>query len=513
MAPAAVHGSGAFDVTFSAVNPVADITPACTPTLPLFSLDHYRVVLDDDAAPTSVTDGKVYDYGSTAGTKYALVHRAERTFYGKVFACDNADCTDVWGDDACESVATNSDVDSDTTDEEVWLFQDVANATDMDHFVADNADGCGAASAFFFPVTGSSDYTDEDKLVVYCSDGSGQIKRMLSTNSGWESDGYNYPHDVASPDSPAWAAAPAVVTQSMTETGACVADECKEFDKVDHPWAVPATDGTDYFVRLFAQNNGANDFKHVVMVDSGDDQGTDFELTVSTPSYTCATTGTECDWPSVADVVIAADSTAGTGYLFSALHGRLAWDQIADEATDDGALDVSTSGDEPFMVVSAKPNTTTCSAYAPGTSDPDVLMAEWDASSQLWEVSKSSSPTCADDWAAADCHDPAVTALPGDEFKMYAVQWEGSTHLIHIFYFDGTDWETETSTPIFKLEDGDVISPECLANPATVARVDDGTPYEGMFVSGSSVGDYDGAECPNGEDMPQLALYFAILTN
>ncbi len=189
------------------------------------------------------------------------------------------------------------------------------------------------------------------------------------------------------------------------------------------------------------------------------------------------------------------------------------WDQLADEATDDGALDVSTTGDEPLLVDSAKINATTCSSVALGGSDPDILVAEWDASSQAFTISADATTGCADDWAAGDYHDPAVTALPQDEFKMYVVEWDGTSHEIHTFYYDGTDWESDTATPKFELEDGTVISHKCLANPATVARIDGGSPYEGMFISGSTSGSYDGATCPSTGDMPKLALYFAILSN
>ena len=257
-------------------------------------------------------------------------------------------------------------------------------------------------------------------------------------------------------------------------------------------------------------------YNHVVSVDSVDDEGTDFGLACSGEcTYDCDTTGELCQWPGVGSVAIAAKGTAGTFQLNNALHGRLVWDYIADALTDDGALDVSTTGDEPMMVVSSELHPITCSSYTLGDSDEDdVLVAERDASGQAWLISNSGANSCADDWTGEDQHDPAVTPLQDDAFKMYAVEWDTSTHEVVITYYDGTDWETDTATPKFELEDGTVISHKCLTNPATIVRNESGTIYEGMFIDGYADDAYpDGADCPAGEALPQKGIFFAILTN
>ena len=139
--------SKGFAIGFVAVSPSQDEDDTIPPCTSDFTLDHYRVVLNDDHQPTTPTDGKVFKRSTALGFD-ALVHRSQREFYGRIYACDDVACDDVWGDDSCETLNDPDDLAQDTTEQEVWLFEGVSDDGDTTSRVTTEQ---GAPAVFFFP--------------------------------------------------------------------------------------------------------------------------------------------------------------------------------------------------------------------------------------------------------------------------------------------------------------------------------------------------------------------------
>ncbi len=455
-----------------------------------FSLQKYRIVLNDAGTPTSPTDGIQFDAPAVNTSRNTFVYRADREYYFKIYACDDSGCTDLLGD--AEDSPTN-DTYILSTEPEVWLVTGVTAASTTDYA----QQGPGAASVFFYP----SGWTRDDHLAMYWEDSSNHtIKYKYATTSGWQD--FN---------NATWLAPPVPVAQSETAVD--------DFKYIGHPYALPVNDGVDDVVRLLAQNHpGSGSWfpdNHVVSVDSVDDIGDDFGLY----DLTCNSGNPGvCDWSGVGEVAICADGTAGCSEVDNALHGRWAWEYMVL-----GPPDLSV--DEPMVLFSGEGDDEedgTCQATLPDNDNKnDILLATWDASGQEWVVSLDGSGC--PEALIADYHDPGVVPLPDgatDDFKVYAKAWNAGT--LTTFYV--TDLSSSPTVedcldcqpnPTFKFDDiyDTPLDTDCMANVDVFTYLDGSTPREGMFFDAGSAANYDGAAmtCINGVNTP--AVYFAELIN
>lgn len=454
------HPSGAFTVTFA-----TGVFTNCS----TFTLDHYRTVLKYTGTPTSPTDGIVVD-----GTPplSIFVNRAERTYYAKIYACDNASCTDVFGSGSGEPI-TGATTDSATTLQEVWRLTSVTGPTDSTHFVTDTL-GATSPSSFFYP----SGWSREGQLALYYSAGEDEIYMQYTTAAGWQD--FN---DTTWTDN-------GVVAESYGSG--------TDYDQVSHPTVLPVVlAGPVNRVRMLATNRGSK--KQIVMVDSYDDTGDDFDLTYG--SCWDSTSG-ECDWPSVGSVAMCADGTSTCDYLSHAAHSRWLWDLVA------YGPPVMASEYPEILFMGEESGADGCDAE--GLLNDDIYAATWSGSS----IDVNLSGSCPEDPFVTEDHDPAVTALPGDTFKVYVM--DASTYEVNTHYRqdDGT-WEDATTYPahpLFLLEDDTEITHDCLADLDSFAFLDGSTPREGMFVKVAEDDMlFEGHYCTTGTY--QEAIYFAELEN
>ena len=233
-APHGTRSSAAFALTWSAA-------PLSCGT---FTRAGYRIVLKEGGYPTSPTAGLIFNAVSASTGRDAHVLRAQREYYPKIYACDNAACTDVLGD--AEDAPTNDTALADSTEPEVWVVSSVT-ATSTTVYAQS---GHGAPSTFFYP----AGWTRAGKLAFYWEDSStGHIKMKYATTAGWQD------FNTAS-----WESA---VTVAQSQPG------YTDFDSIGHAWAFPVTDGLNDFVRLMAQNHPDFPYDHIVSVDSTNDLG------------------------------------------------------------------------------------------------------------------------------------------------------------------------------------------------------------------------------------------------
>ena len=266
MVPVSGKESHGFDFNFSGVPTVGAECVA-------FTLHHYRVVLKQGGAPANQYDGIVFD-GSTGAAVRALPHRAGRTYYARLYACDNLACDDVYGDAAGETISTDATMDEqeiDSTEDEEWL---ILGLTQTDYGIPAGGvdDAANDPEAFTIP-TG---WTGAGKVALFAYDHDGtdlSISVALSTATTWS----NY--NVAT-----WADRTLIVGNH---------DSLTSYSAVSHPYVQPTVDGTDKIYRLLAQNQGGTGYNHVVWADSLNNNVFDFDLTDAGDCL--GTTATE--WP------------------------------------------------------------------------------------------------------------------------------------------------------------------------------------------------------------------------
>lgn len=482
MTPAADSESHGFDFTWVVVPTAGDCAS--------FTIDHYRVVLKEGSYPTGPNSGRVFAYGtSAAGT--ALPHRAEREFYARLFACDNADCSDVFGNVAGEGIDTDAADDAreiDTTDPESWAIVGL-NANDGGIASTVVPTTANDPTSFFYPP--GTTHAGTLALYVYRSaSGYQHVVYARNGSSGW--DDFNRS---------TWSV-------YMDEAfGSHTSD--LDYDDVSHPYARPVDNGMDVVVRALAQNQGTSGYWHVDWTDSVDDIGDDFDLTCS--SCCAGASSTECDFPTAeaaspptAGVAVCADSSASCYELKDALHGRWMWDYIADPVPD-------MTSDSPTILFSGSPDGVTCSAVGGGQAD--IYQATWDPVGETWEVLMDGS---CPDAIITDAHDPGIIPLPNGDFKAYVVD---ASHELVIHYYNGVteSWETGTSVVEIYFEgDSTVVDHDCIANVDAFVHVDGG-PLEGMFFYlAPSDGAFEVGYCDQGSDYSGSAysnIYFAELQN
>lgn len=261
-------------------------------------------------------------------------------------------------------------------------------------------------------------------------------------------------------------------TASFSSHIVAVGDKNGSADYVDvsHPYARPITRGATKEVMLLAQN--FNSTAQVVWAESIDSVGDDFGLYCATCCQ--GASSTECDWTRAASGGTAGVALDALDYDFDAMmHGRWMWPYIADPAPDMDA-------DTPSILFSGTPDGSTCPDQ--GTySEGDIYLATWDPVGQAWEPYDSGDTDSCPDAVIVDAHDPGITPLPDDQYKVYVIA-HGQDLVAH--YFNGTSVEAATASPQIMWDDGfgTIISDDCMANVDSFAYVDaGGTPHEGMF--------------------------------
>ena len=475
------HG---FDLSYTGV-PTGPLAP---PDCLGFGIHHYRAVLKQGSAPTDETDGLIFD-GSTGTTLRAMPHRASRSYYVRLFACDDATCTDIFGDGVVESISTVAgldDQDTGTTEDEEWLIDDkLSTQTGLGSTAVD--DLANDVEVLTIP----QGWTGAGKLAIFAfdhDDTERSVSVALSSGTGWT----NY-------NSTTWSGFTNVVGSNST---------LPDYAVVNHPFVIPHDDGTTKRFRMMAQNAGAAGTQHQVWVDSAAGTPQDFDLTL-TGTDCVGTSDYECDWATRVAAGLAGVALESGTVWETNLHGRWVWDYVADGVPD-------LTSDSPLMVFTGQPDGTNCVDV--GDDSSDIYMATWSPGTSTWvPYDGVDSGTCADA-IVPDAHDPAVTPLPAGEFKMYSVNTNDHDIIIH--YYDGTKWESDTATVTVRWDDAaspqTPVDQDCIANVATVARMVSGTGREAMFMYVARKDtDFEEQVCDAGSDFTGAGsrIYAAELQN
>ena len=494
-APDAAYPAGALEVSWG--DPPVSTDPGCAGMT--FTLDHFLILTRDDAWPTGPGDVNARAWAindKKARGARLTVHRAQRTFYAKVYACDDASpgCADHFGADTGEALSdTAANADTAVTAQEIWRL--VGVDADTDDYMFDTP-GFTAPSPFFF----DDDWcpASAGRLAVYYSR-QGRIYRAVesSADTGWR----NYNDQTA-------------ITWDIDPV-AQVHRSDPDFVNVSHPYAAQVLDSAeDVYIQINAQNRtescATSGVCHIVSVRSTDGCGTDFDLGCAD----CCPDGADldtapdsglCDWPGAGEVIIPLDTGVA---LLEAQHGTWVWDYIANPG-----LDLGESQD--MVLLFSGTSVGTC-ATGNGT-----YRADWD-SVDGWHLATDGPPTCPVE-QIDNRHNASAIPLPGGDRKVYVLSYNMATDpYVYTYYWNGTfeEWEDHTAIPRFVLDDADTgateISPECLGGPHVFARIVGGVPYEGAIVQVEEVDPDTASEKPCSGDRvgaPQFAWYFAELQN
>jgi hypothetical protein len=194
-----------------------------------FTFDHSKVCWNRDTAtaPDDPTDAdRCMNLGGPIGLDSAdfFVHWSATQHGLRIYACDQPEgvdaCADHYGEGSGEEVV--DDTGTATTEEEVWVLEDIHNYADASRVVADS--GASAAGAFY-----DSTGTHDDKLGLWWSTNAGgreTIRYYRPNHTGW----HNF-HTLSS-----W-------VYGMS-SGLDVAEEPDtgnggKFRNCTHPWVVP----------------------------------------------------------------------------------------------------------------------------------------------------------------------------------------------------------------------------------------------------------------------------------
>lgn len=440
-----------------------------------FTLDHYQLVIKEGSTPASPTDGEIVT--SNTGSANIRPHRAQRTYYSKLYACDDVSCSDVFGSAGGETITTAlgcSDSCYGTTAQEHWEIwgKDYDDGT----LIATSP----GTSAFFYPTGfGNAGY-----LGFFYNDVV-NIHWKEPTTSGWQ----NF-------NAATWSSAEFVAGSHVSDT---------DYDATTHPYAFPVTvtsgGVTTYETYLLAQNDSTT--RHVVwgIVDDGVSQTVD----ISCASCCYASSAGPCDWPggeSLGYDGVAVDETAWN--MADALHGHWMWNLI-----DDGIPDMTS--DTPSILFTGNLDGSTCAVV--GGAEDDVYEATWDPSTG-WIVRDDDADDCPDP-VITDAHDPGITPLPADSYKIYAMD---SSHDLTTWYMHDDTIEADTATPQIKWGNApqNVVTPDCIADVDTFAFVDGSGPHEGMFLYIAETDEtFQSGTCTSGtrKTFGKQGVYFARLTN
>lgn len=130
MYPQTDHESAAFMFTWQISAPATCTTPNA------FSFDHYEIcTLPGTDAPDTPTDTGVKC--SRVNTRIAswgfnhFIHRSEKEFAARIFACDDSSCTN-WIGDGVVGPSVSNDTTTGETELERWVLEDVEGFDDDD---------------------------------------------------------------------------------------------------------------------------------------------------------------------------------------------------------------------------------------------------------------------------------------------------------------------------------------------------------------------------------------------
>ena len=100
-------------------------------------------------SPTSPTGGTLVTT-TTALTHDDIVHRSSKAYAYAVFACEDASCTEWFGDGTGSDETTSNTTGNDETDPEAWSLTDITGESDVTSVVVDDPAATGP-HAFFYP--------------------------------------------------------------------------------------------------------------------------------------------------------------------------------------------------------------------------------------------------------------------------------------------------------------------------------------------------------------------------
>ena len=433
-----------------------------------FSFDHYLVCrLPGSTAPATPSSSgavcRVNESTISTVTQNDAVHCSLKQYAARIFACQDSGCTEYYGDGSTGSTVSNDD-DDETTEQEIWVLEDITSLSDSDRVIADSM----ASAALFYPTGFDNagklaiwwDYNDGDNHHIAYKRATSTGQLDWNTTTDWTSD-----VDIA--------------------IGTDCTSGCGDFTDPTHPWVVAATDGSNEFIRLFMHTGEFSTTPHVISMDSTDEDGTQFGIECACTADTADTAGCTCtdgcpdealcDYEDEtgdggeAEVAICADGTSSCAELAGARHGRIMWSYL-------GTPIVNFGSHEPAMVFTGELDDDDCPNLI-GDSN-DVFRATWDSTNTEWDVFMNSGCPAAQ-WV--DRHDPGVFPLPGGEYKMYAQSDPISGNKISVIYWDGDSWEDEQNILVHL--DGDTTDQNgCIGNVDVLVWKSGATVVEMMFA-------------------------------
>ena len=413
-----------------------------------FSFDHYVICRkrDSDISGAWTTPNESDpDCGPTmsaigTGTISLddFVHRSDMDYGVSLFACDNSDCTEFYGDGTHGS--TKSDYRAETsTESERWVLEDIYSATapysDTDR-VIDPPTGGGdavASAAMIYP----PGWTYEDHLMlVWTETNTPAIHYKRAVGTGWQD------WNIYS----GWSN-----TDDEGEVVDGISGGAGSFEEPTHPWVAAATDGTNGYIQLYFHSEDPWEIWPLVSVDDvGDDFGVLCDaVDGSSNPVDCTADGDDCPNGELCDLedvtgdgdgeavneLCADTGSASCFYLDQAAHGRFLWDYIANP-------EVNFDSDTPGFLFTGKKDSSCVSS--PDTNAPDVMQAGWITGSPgSWQLGTSG--TCPDAPVLEDHHDPSMIPLPNGEFKLYSQISSGGVDPdgghIEVCIWNGLEWE------------------------------------------------------------------------
>ncbi|MCB9763725.1 MAG: hypothetical protein H6739_28405 [Alphaproteobacteria bacterium] len=454
---------------------------------------HFEIHVAETNTIPDTPDGS-YWLASVSSASYQWEHehhRANKTFYYRVYACENDSCSDFYGNDGADE-SVSGDKDDHTTGVELWLVTGVTGESDTSSYVKDN--GANAPEGFFYP-TGWGSWGDT--LVMYYSisgdtSNPSEVRHVRYTSSGWPT----------SPNNPSDWVGDTLVLEGDTDTA-------EDDFGLDHPWSMLIDDGSDQWVELMMQNHAcsyAGNCK-VVQIASDDDEGTDFGLGCSGSS--CTDTPLDSGMDGYVAVEHSSTPSHSMYNVSHAQHGRFWWDYLNDGPVDPGA-------DAPSILFNY--------GYGPYCSysyNDNLASAVGSYSSSIWtwtvDVDGSNCPVN----VADNVHDNTIVPLGDGAFKVYYKQ-HSDDHW-RVTYHDGSAWESHDAPVAFIFDDGlkTPLSDECVENLMIFRYDDGGTIRQGALfmlwdsdecaaqVGGSPVGRDDDV----GDVRDDSAILFAELSN
>jgi hypothetical protein len=431
------------------------------------SLDHYEVCWNRSTTPpgSPLAADRCESAGAGLSKSYR-VHRSNRTHAATVFACDNATCTDYFSLGGSETITSGADDGSATTEAEQWVLSGVTSLSDSSRAVSTS--GANAARVVHVP----SAWANPGVMAMWYSVGGSpeHIYSIRTSGTSWPTGGDRFN------DTSLWSS-PVEVLTGISGAGTV-------YGKPTHPWVMPryVGSGTDhYFYQLFvhASSDGSAP-TDIFSVRSLEDAGEDFDMECTTSGGCDAYTDTcpnggFCAWDDASYAALELCSTGGVAcdYIRNAGHGGIAWDYVLNTAGVNLLLD------EPMMFFTGAPDGAVCSDQ--GTAADDIYLARWNGS--IWDLDLDGGGCPAS--YLDDFHDPGITPLPFDEFKVYVQERSEIGFDFWVYYWDGSALVDGAQIEIY-FDGAGAIDENCLENIDTFVHVSGGNLHEGAFFKATA---------------------------